>query len=433
MVTIVKSGYSIHRSFHYNENKVSAGKAVCIGAANYPLDVAQMDASMRLGYLHKRVALSQRAERVSIHISLNFSPAERSLSEDKLMEISEAYMQGIGFGAQPYLVYRHDDAGHPHVHIVTTTVKPDGKAINTYMIGKLKSEPVRREIEKLHGLIRAEDQGKSEQYRLEPISSSKVEYGRLETKKAIQNVLENVLTKYRFASLSELNAVLGRYNVMAQQGEEGSRVKRYGGLLYRVLGPDGKPIGVPIRASSFYNRPTLAGLAPLFEKNAEKPSQAKSRVRNAVDLALKAKGVTLDGLARELNAKGIDLVPRKNEKGFVYGLTYVDHVSRCVLNGSELGKRYSAKAVQERCMVSLLEHKGIDTEKMGVLSGAIAQRKGNFSGSAETVCSTSDAGSPSFLSQVLDILLHTEYNSEYIPYELRQHTKRKRKGRKVKR
>ncbi len=433
MVTVIKSGYSINRTFYYNENKVSVGKAVCIGAGNYPLDVAQMDASMRLGYLQKRIDLSQRAERVSIHISLNFSPKDSSLSEDKLMEISEAYMTGIGFGAQPFLVYRHDDAGHPHMHIVTTPVKPDGKAINTYMIGKLKSEPVRKQLEMVHGLIRAEDQLKSQQYRLEPVSSSRVEYGRLETKKAIQNVLENVLTKYKFASLFELNAVLGRYNVRAQEGEEGSRVQRHRGLLYRVTDTDGNPIGVPIKASSFYSMPTQSRLAPIFEKNNDKPASAKSRVRSAIDLSLKAKGVSLDVLARELNAKGIDIVTRKNDQGFIYGVTYVDHVSKCVLNGSELGKAYSAKAVQERCFASTLEHKGVDVEKLNRLTTSPQDGMNNSSNGTENFGPISSTVSPSFISQLLDTLLQVESSSEYIPYDLRQNAKRKKKGRKIKR
>ena len=38
-------------------------------------------------------------------------------------EIADEYMQKIGFGEQPYLLYQHNDAGHPHIHIVTTTLK----------------------------------------------------------------------------------------------------------------------------------------------------------------------------------------------------------------------------------------------------------------------------------------------------------------------
>lgn len=52
----------------------------------------------------------------------------------------------------------------------------------------------------------------------------------------------------------------------------------------------------------------------------------------------------MDRLAAKLKKEGIDMVLRKSDAGQLYGITYVDHVTRCVLNGSALGKNYSAKA-----------------------------------------------------------------------------------------
>jgi uncharacterized protein YijF (DUF1287 family) len=49
-------------------------------------------------------------------------------------------MEKIGFGEQPYLIYKHEDAGHPHIHIVSTTIKADGSRINTHNIGRNQSE-----------------------------------------------------------------------------------------------------------------------------------------------------------------------------------------------------------------------------------------------------------------------------------------------------
>ena len=436
MVAVVKSGYSIYRMVNYNEQKVFTGAAVCIGAGNYPLDPQNMSMSMRLGYLKKQIDLNQRAQRTSIHISLNFSPKDSDLSEQKLLDIAETYMQGIGFGTQPYLVYQHNDAGHPHIHIVTTSIKRDGKTIDTYMIGRLKSEPARKSIEKEFGLIRAEEQGKSEQYRPEPIAVSRLDYGRLETKKAIQNILEHILPAYKFASLAELNAVLGRYNVTAQQGEQGSRIQKHNGLLYRMLDADGNPVGIPIKASSFYSKPTLERLSVYFHKNAEKPAPQKSRVRNAIDLALNRPGATLEGLTEQIKIKGIDLVMRRNENGFIYGLTYIDHVSKCVFNGSDLGKSYSAKAVQERCLVSQLQDKGVDIKQIEQLSTRADTSKANTSTSAPEPdwTATASTNSPSFISQLFDCLLQTEQTTDYIPYELSQNSNRKkRKKRSVKR
>ena len=200
-----------------------------------------------------------------MHISLNFDVSESNLPKEKLLEIADAYMDKVGFGNQPYLVYQHHDAGHPHLHVATINIQSDIKRIDLHHLGIRKSEPARKEIEELFGLVRAQDQKKRE-YNLEPISQ-RVQYGKLESKKAIQNVLNFVVKNYKYTSLPELNAVLKQYNVWADKGGENSRVAQHNGLLYHILNPDGKPIGVPIKASSFYSKPTLENLEKKYSTN----------------------------------------------------------------------------------------------------------------------------------------------------------------------
>jgi hypothetical protein len=102
------------------------------------------------------IARNERAKKSNtLHISLNFDPSEK-LAEGKLTQIARAYMEKIGFGSQPYLVYQHHDAGHPHIHILTTSIQPDGKRIDTYNIGRNQSENARKELEKSFGLIPAQ-------------------------------------------------------------------------------------------------------------------------------------------------------------------------------------------------------------------------------------------------------------------------------------
>ena len=224
MVTVIKTGHSIHRIFNYNENKVKEGVAECIGAGNYPIDSDKMSLSMKLNRFLKQVELNENVKRNSVHISLNFHPLESHLSKEKILEIAAIYMDKIGFGKQPYLVFQHHDAGHPHIHIVSIKVRPDGSRIDMNNIGRNQSEQARQAIEKEFGLINAESQRKQEQYLLKPVSVAKVLYGKSQTKMAIQNVLESVLSQYRYTSLPELNAVLKQYNVMAERGSENSRV-----------------------------------------------------------------------------------------------------------------------------------------------------------------------------------------------------------------
>ena len=76
----------------------------------------------------------------------------------------------------------------------------------------------------------------------------------------------------------------------------------------------------------------------------------KGRVKKTVDLTLlKNKNLSVPGLIKVLEKDGINTVLLKNDKGLIYGLTYVDHKTKCVFNGSDLGKQYSARGIQERC------------------------------------------------------------------------------------
>ena len=427
MVTVIKVSNSVHRIFNYNENKVKEGVAACIRAENYPLDADEMSLRMKLNFLLKRMELNENVKRNGLHISLNFDPSETDLSGEKLIEIANAYMQKLGFGDQPYLVYQHHDAGHPHLHVVTTNIKADGSRIDLHHLGIRKSEPARKAIEKEFGLVVAEAQKKQEQYQLKPVSVAKALYGKSQTKMAIQNVLEAVLNQYRYTSLPELNAVLKQYNVMAERGSEDSRVYQHNGLLYRILDADGNPIGVPIKASLFFNNPTLKSLQEKFKENEAKRMPHKSRVKNAIDMFLTGKKATLQDLIIALEKQGIHVALRQNDTGLMYGITYVDHQTKCVFNGSVLGKQYSAKAIQERC-----QHKAVPEQKLPPHS---AQEPTGLQPQATAIEAETKAHPNSMqntapfkeFENILDTLLQTEQASNYLPYQLKRKKKRRKR------
>ncbi|RZM24255.1 MAG: relaxase [Pedobacter sp.] len=425
MVAVIKTGHSIHRIFNYNENKVKAGVAECIGAGNYPIDPDKMSHAMKLNRFLKQMELNENVKRNSVHISLNFDVSESHLSQGKLLAIAEDYMEKIGFGKQPFLVYQHYDAGHPHIHLVTTNVEADGKRIDLHHLVIRKSEPARKAIEKDFSLVAAEAQKKQENYLLKPISASKALYGKSQTKMAIQNVLEAVLSQYKYASLPELNSVLKQYNVVAERGTEDSRVYQTGGLLYRVLDAAGNPIGVPIKASLFYNKPTLKFLEQKFKENEPKRMPYKTRIRNAIDMALLGKRLTLLELIKALEKQGIHTALRTNETGMVYGITYVDHQTKSVFNGSALGKQYSAKAIQERCVFEpdLLTHpaqKPSGLQPQATASAAETKAHQN----QPQIAATSEG-----TENILDALMQPEQAPDYVPGQLKKNKKkRKRKN-----
>lgn len=419
MVAVIKTGHSLQRILNYNENKVKEGVAECISTSNYPIDAAKLSFDQKLKRLLKQASLNENVTRNSVHVSLNFGPNER-LSGEQLKDISDTYMQKIGFGDQPYLVYRHLDAGHPHIHIVSVKVRADGSRIDTQNIGRNQSEKARKEIEITYGLVKAEDM-KKKQYELKSAYTQKVQYGRSDSRRAIANVLDAVLNTYKYTSLPELNAVLKQYNVMADRGSEGSRTYRHQGLLYRILDEQGNPVGVPIKASSFHNKPTLKYLEERFSLNEVARQPHKSRVKNTIDLAfLKQSKPSLQTLIKAIEKEGINTVVRQNADGIIYGITYVDHRTKCVFNGSAIGKPYSAKGILERCgetgeqptqkqeFVKQTSSKTFFPEEQAI-SPAAQQNKGD--------------------SELLETLLQPEHTSGYVPHQLTKKEGRKRRKR----
>lgn len=417
MVAIIKTGHSIRAMLNYNENKVKEGKATCIGQGNYPVDTDRLTYAMKLNRLEKQCKLNENIKRNTVHISLNFDPSEVSLPKEKLLEIAGSYMDKVGFGNQPYLIYQHHDAGHPHIHITTINVQENGKRIAMHNIGKDRSEPVRKEIEETFNLIKAENQKKKE-YKPEPISA-RVEYGRVETKKAIENVLNFVVNNYKYASLPELNAVLKLYNIEADKGTENSRVAKHNGLLYHTLDEKGNRVGVPIKASRFYDKPTLTNLEKKFAANEIKRQPDKSRIKTSIDsVFLNGKIIILPQLIKQLQKEGIDTVLRQNAERMVYGVTFVDHKTKCVFNGSSIGKEYSARRLQDRCAINIIsrqaEKQMVKSPTAESLMYILVEYKG--------LLSTAEIG------KILDALIKVEYASNYVPRKFKSEKKKKRNG-----
>jgi hypothetical protein len=194
MVAIVHNSKSLRNALHYNENKVRQEVAKFIHSANYPKDTELLGFNDKIKLLEKLTALNQQTKVNSVHVSLNFDGADK-LNEELLKEIADVYMNQIGFGEQPYLGYQHNDAGHPHIHIVTTNIKQDGKRIELHNLARNQSMKASEQIEKEFNLIQATSKHRLE-YELKPVNVQRVQYGKAETKRAITNVLDHVLSTY---------------------------------------------------------------------------------------------------------------------------------------------------------------------------------------------------------------------------------------------
>lgn len=412
MVAVIKSGNSLHRVFNYNENKVKEGVAKCLLAVNYPIDVEKLTLNQKLNRLLNQAQLNENVKRNSIHISLNFAVREQ-LEEAVLKSVAAEYMERIGFGEQPYLVYQHHDAAHPHLHIISTKVTADGSRIDTQNIGKNKSEPARRLIEEKYNLVKAE-QHRKQQFTFSPIQTEEIVYGKSPTKRAISNVLDVVLTGYQYTSIPELNALLKNYNVYADRGKENSKIFQFKGLFYGLLDRDGNRIGVPIKASLFHQNTGLKFLEKRFQTNIQGRKLHQNGLKRDIEFVLKSGFASIDSVEIALQKKQIQLVCRTNAQGVIYGLTYIDHRRKCVFNGSALGKNFSAKAILNR--IAPTEDSSLKTHKESLKSG-----EDNFNFHEKLQHSE-----PQF-NHFLESLLAVEQTYETLPYQLKKSRKKNKR------
>ncbi|MDB5230864.1 MAG: relaxase [Chitinophagaceae bacterium] len=346
MVARITMPASIQTALNYNEQKVQKGHAQCIGEANFLLPLDYMNFYHKLSWFENRNALNERAATKTIHISLNFDPSE-NYENDKLKQIASEYMSQIGFAEQPYLIYKHLDAGHPHIHIVSTTIKDDGSRINTHNIGRNQSEKARKDIENKYALVPANKLQQRTYKTLVPFPLSRLEYGKSETRHGIANIVSQVAGGYNYSSLAQYNAVLQLFSVIADRGEESGFIYSKQGLVYCVLDKEGKKIGVPIKASSLPGKPTLSFLEGRFALNKSSREPMKLALQKLIDKCLLSKPGSLTDLIGTLSALQIQTLLRQNDEGRIYGITFIDLKNKCVFNGSEIGKGYCITGIQK--------------------------------------------------------------------------------------
>ncbi|NQX42347.1 Relaxase/Mobilisation nuclease domain-containing protein [Pedobacter steynii] len=419
MVAKINAGKSIRGALHYNENKVNEGEANLIMASGFAGEIEQMNFNQKLNRFQHLLELNPNVKTNAVHISLNFHSSE-NLDNSELQQIANSYMEKMGYDDQPFLVYRHDDAAHMHVHIVTTNITAQGKRIDLHN-NALKSEEARKAIEEEYNLVKAESKMIKQNSGIIKADPQKVKYGKIPTKRAISNVITAVTRDYKFTSLAEYNAVLKCFNVTALRGAEHTPMYENKGLMFSLLDAKGISVGVPVKASSFYSKPTLRNLEQKFEGNAEKRKQYKVNLKQRIDQVFgKYSNITRSRFEEEAGKLGIHVAFRENEQGFVFGTTFIDHRNKVVFNGSDLGKDYSAKAITEKfSKVS----KQINPEKKSTLRLAL-RREQKAESASDTYLKLPNP------THFLEKLLETS-RPEYVTGMPRKRKKRKKRNQQI--
>ena len=79
--------------------------------------------------------------------------------------------------------------------------------------------------------------------------------------------------------------------------------------------------------------------------------KALLQIKQAINSVLVTKA-SKAGFQQAMQSKWIQVVFRHNEQGRLYGVTFVDQQLKVVFNGSDLGKAYSASALNDRFTIN---------------------------------------------------------------------------------
>ena len=276
-----------------------------------------------------------RTKKAVFHCSLNPHPDEK-LSDETLMQIAREYMEALGYGNQPYIVFKHNDIAREHIHIVSLRVDGEGKKIND-RFEKRRSKKITDTLERKYNLIPS-----SKVSEKAVTETPKVDTTKGNIKELVASVTRMVLKHYRFCSLGELNAILSKYNLAVEEVKTEFRGKKYDGLVYVPTDDKGDKVGTPIHASDIGHGVGYTAVQNRMQKSKQAIKPLIPAIRNKVLQTMRTSPKTEEELQQRLEEQGLRVVIRKNESGRIYGITFIDDKAGIALNGSRLGKGYAA-------------------------------------------------------------------------------------------
>lgn len=342
MVAKINVGNSLYGALAYNGEKINEGQGRLLATHKIfdegtgKLDIRQA-AEDFARYLPKQV----RTSKPVVHISLNPHPDDR-LTDAELTTIAEEYLARLGYGNQPYAVFKHEDIDRHHLHIVTLAVDEAGRKIGDSFIRR-RSKNITRALEQQYGLHPAE---RKRQTQTEPLRAVDAAAG--DVKRQVGNVLKGISGRYRFQTLGEYRALLSLYNLTVEECRGEAHGREYHGFVYSATNDNGGKIGNPLKASRFGKRYGYEAFGRWCAVSREQIKKRKlGDTTKATAFAALRRTKERSEFIALMKAKGVDVVLRETDTGRIYGATFIDHRTGCVLNGSRLGKELSANALQE--------------------------------------------------------------------------------------
>ena len=336
MIAKISATENLGGALGYNFRKVQHNEAsvLCVNELREGFDgTYRIDKVLR--DMQALIPEKCRTKKTVFHCSLNPPPDEK-LSDETLTQIAKEYMEALGYGKQPYIVFKHSDIAREHIHIVSLRVDSRGRKIND-KFEKRRSKKITDALERKFGLIpssKVTDKAMKE--------TPKIDTNKGNIKEQVANVVRMVLKHYHFCSLGELNAILSAYNLAVEEVKTEFRGKKYDGLVYVPTDDKGGKVSTPINASDIGRGVGYTAVQNRMQKSKQAIKPLVPAIRGKVLQTMRTSPKTEEELRQRLEEQGLRAVIRKNESGRIYGITFIDDKVGIALNGSRLGKGYAA-------------------------------------------------------------------------------------------
>ena len=336
MIAKISATENLGGALGYNFKKVEKGEAsILLAAELYQDKEGRYTMEDVLADMEALIPKNCRTKKTVFHCSLNPHPDEK-LSDERLTQIAREYMEALGYGNQPYIVFKHNDIAREHIHIVSLRVDSEGKKIND-KFEKRRSKQITDTLERKYNLIPSSKVSNKEE-----VETPKVDMGKGNIKEQVASIVRTVLKHYRFCSLGELNVVLSKYNLAVEEVKMEFRGKKYDGLVYVPTDDKGGKASTPIHASDIGRGMGYTAVQNRIQKSKQAIKPLIPAIRHRILEVMCSSPQTEKALQQRLEEQGLRAVIRKNESGRIYGITFIDNKAGIALNGSRLGKGYAA-------------------------------------------------------------------------------------------
>ena len=337
MIAKISSSANLAGALGYNFKKVDTGGAsVLLAGGLYEPPGATYTLHEVLSDMQALIPSKCRTKNLVFHCSLNPHPKEK-LTDENLIRIAQEYMQALGYGSQPYIVFKHHDTEREHIHIVSLRVNSAGEKINDKFENR-RSKRITDHLEHKYGLIPSTPS--KEQRTNAPTSQENLTSDNIRSE--IAQTLRGILTHYHFCSLGEFKAIIGGYQLTVEEVKNSYRGREYNGIVYAPTDEAGNKLCPPLHASKVGRGVGYTALQSKMRQSKQRIKPFLPEIRQRVLAVMRTSPRTEEELLASLEKSGLRCLIRKSEGGRIYGITFIDDNLGIALNGSRLGKGYAA-------------------------------------------------------------------------------------------